>query len=398
MAEPKRKKYILIGIGLLLILAMVYGFMPQKQQVETATVNRAPLQVIVEEEGETQVSHKYVIYSPNMAYARRIDLEPGDKVQEGQALVQLESPRSAILDARTRAEAGSRIEAARATLAQANENVQIATSAAEQAATERTRIVRLFENGSATEQQRDQVITEDVRAQAGLKAAIAAKEAAEANLKTAQAAFRNSDDTVREVLSAPVSGRVLAVLHESAGPVSPGAPLLEIGDINGLEISVDVLSQDAVRITPGTRVLIEQWGGDKTLEAVVNRVDPQGFTRISSLGVEEKRVNVVATIHTPQAEWQGLGAGYRVLARFVVWEDASVLQVPTSALFRAPDTSEWAVFVIEAGEAQMRSVEVGHQGGLFAQVLSGLSEGERVITHPASTLEAGMSVEPRDDT
>ncbi len=397
MAEPKRKKYILIGMGLLLILVMVYGFMPETQQVETALVSRGPLQVLVEEEGETQVSHKYVIYAPNMAYARRIDLDPGDKVEVGQALVYLESPRSAILDARTRAEASSRVEAARATLTQANENVEISTTVAAQATTERERIVRLFENGSATEQQRDQVVSDHSRAQAALKAAIAARDAADANLKTAQAAFRNSDETVREILVAPVSGRVLSVMHESAGPVNPGVPLLEIGDTNLLEISVDVLSQDAVRITPGTKVLIEQWGGDTTLEAIVNRVDPQGFTRVSSLGVEEKRVNVVATIHSQQQKWQGLGTGYRVLARFVIWEDEDVLQVPTSALFRSPDTSEWAVFVIEGGEAQMRAVEIGHQSGLYARVISGLSENEEVITHPASTLEAGMAVASRND-
>ena len=396
MAEQPRRKYILIGLGLLVLLALVYGFLPQTMEVETAAVERGPMQVIVEEEGETQLAQKYVIYAPNMAYSRRIDVEPGDKIEAGQPLVHLESPRTAILDARTRAEAGARVESARAMLTQAEENRRISTAAAEQASLERARIERLYENGSATDQQKEQAISADAQAQAGLEASVAALEAARANLRAAQAAFRDNDGEVREVLSAPVSGRILAVFHESAGPVNPGEPLLEIGDTGLLEISVDVLSQDAVRIERGTRVLIEQWGGDKTLEGTVSRVDPQGFTRISSLGVEEKRVNVIAAIESPRKEWHNLGTGYRVLARFVIWESDDVLQIPTSALFRDPESSNWAVLAIVDGEAVLKTVDIGYQSNLSAEVISGLAEGDAMIVHPGSSLEPGMRVKARE--
>ncbi|HEX2207150.1 MAG TPA: HlyD family efflux transporter periplasmic adaptor subunit, partial [Longimicrobium sp.] len=196
---------------------------------------------------------------------------------------------------------------------------------------------------------------------------------------------------VRDVLRAPAAGRVLAVHRRSEGYVGPGEPLLEIGDPERLEVRADVLSQDAVRIRPGTPVLLEQWGGDAPLRAVVWRVEPQGFTEVSSLGVEEQRTAVVAGLVTPPAVWaSALGSGYRVLARFVVWEGRGVLQVPTSALFRAGDG--WAVFVVEGGRAVRRPVAVGRQAGLAAQVVSGLREGETVVVHPGNELEDGVRV------
>lgn len=398
MTRKTRKRLILIGIGLAVLAALVYGFLPQPVPVDLATVQRGPLQVIVEEEGETQVADTYVISSPVAAFARRIELEPGDRVERGQPVVRLEPPRAAILDPRTQAQARVRVDAAQAALAQAGQNAQAAAAAAQQAQEERQRAERLFAGGSATQQTLTQARSAADQTQANLDAAQAAVAAARAELTSARAALQQetagpANLTVTELLLAPVGGRVLTVHRKSEGQVNPGEPLVELGDVDSLEVRVDVLSQDAVRIPPGTRVLLEHWGGKAVLDAVVSRLEPRGFTKVSSLGVEEKRVTVVANLTSPPALWEGLGAGYRVLARFIVWEDENVLLVPTGALFRTDDG--WAVFTVEAGTAVRRPVEVGHQTGLAAEIVAGLDAGAAVIVHPANALTEGARVEPR---
>ncbi len=395
MTRQLRKRLILIGIAVLVIVLIVIGFLPDPVNVEMAEVARGPLQVTVEEEGRTEVTDTYVITAPIAAYARRIELREGDKIAQGQPVVQLEPPRSAILDPRTRAEAEARVRAAEASLRQAEENQRAAQATARRAADERARIERLFEGEAATEQMRDQAVAEAVQAEAALEAAQAVVEAARAELAAARANLAGdtavANTPVRQVLTSPVTGRVLRVVRQSEGMVAPGEPLVEIGDVENLEVRVEVLSQDAVRIKPGSQVLLDQWGGDELLEAVVQRVEPIGVTRISSLGVEEQRVTVVSNITSPPDRWQALGSGYRVVARFILWESDDALQVPAGALFRTDDG--WAVFVVEDGRAVRRDVEIGHQSGLAAEVVSGLSEGDQVIVHPPSDLEEGARVE-----
>ncbi|HEX9109306.1 MAG TPA: HlyD family efflux transporter periplasmic adaptor subunit, partial [Longimicrobiales bacterium] len=202
--------------------------------------------------------------------------------------------------------------------------------------------------------------------------------------------------SVQQVLTAPAAGRVLAVRRVSEGQVNPGDTLVVVGNTNQLQIRADVLSDDAVRIRPGTRVLVDQWGGDTTLTAVVRSVEPQGFTAVSSLGVEEQRVPVVADLTSAPALWdQRLGSGYRVLARFVVWESADAVQVPTSALFRAGNG--WAVFVADGGRARRRAVVPGHQTGLLTEIVSGVKPGEQVIVHPGNEVEDGVRVKAEAD-
>lgn len=398
MTRPTRKRILLIVLAVLVAAAVVAGFLPESQPVQTAAVRRGPLQVIVEEEGETRVENRYVIAAPVPAFVRRIEWKVGDPVARDQPLVWLEPPRPAILDPRERDEAAARVDAARAALHQAEEQVQAAEATARRAVTERERFERLRKVGSATQQTLEQAVAEAGQATANLDAARAGVTAARAELTGAQAALRAATDTkplpVKEVLRAPAAGRVLAIHRESEGQVQAAEPLLEIGDTKGLEVRVDVLSQDAVRIRPGTRVLLDQWGGETPLDAVVRRIQPQGFTKVSSLGVEEQRVNVVAGITAPPQVWAArLGSGYRVLARFIVWEDPNVLQVPSSALFRVGDG--WAVFVVEDGKAVRKQVTIGQQAGLAAQVLEGLAEGDQVIVHPANEIEEGIKVEPR---
>lgn len=380
---------------LLVLLAIVYGFLPEPTPVDTATVERGSLQVIVEEEGETRVAETYVVSSPVAAFVRRIELDPGDPIEQGQAIARLEPPRTALLDPRSAAEARGRVDAAAAGHAQALRNVESAEAAAAEADEERVRVENLYESGSATRQRLTQARSAAEQARANVGAAQAAVRAAAGELDAARAAATigtaaGAQPGIAQTLRSPVAGRVLAVHRESAGQVNPGEPLVEIGNVGNLEVHVDVLSQDAVRIAPGTRVLLEQWGGADGLEATVRRVDPQGFTAVSSLGVEEQRVTVVAQLPSTPA---GLGAGYRVLARFIVWEGDNVLIVPTAALFRTQ--GGWAAFVVEGGVALRRDVEIGQQSGLAAEVRSGLREGEEVVVHPESDLADGARVEPR---
>jgi HlyD family secretion protein len=377
-----RKRAILMGAGALVLLALVFLFIPDPVPVQTAEVTRGPLQVVVEEEGETRVADRYVVTAPVAAFVRRIQLEAGDPVQAGQPLVQLEPPRDAIHDPRTQAEVASRVTAARAQVRQAE-------VASDQAAAELARVERLHAADAATRQALEQATVEAGRSRAALEAARAELRAAESAQRTAGAP---SGLPVAREIRAPASGRVLTVHQQSEGHVVPGAPLLEVGDTEQLDVVAEVLSQDAVRIRPGARVMLDQWGGPGVLEGVVRQVDPQGFTRVSALGVEERRVRVQADLVSPPAEYTGLGPGYRVLARFVVWEHPDALRVPTAALFRHQDG--WAVFVVEGRRAALRPVTIGHEAGLTTQVISGLEPGEVVIVHPGNDVEDGARVRP----
>lgn len=385
MKMPSRRNIILIALAVIVLVAVIFAFIPDAVSVDVATVTRAPLQVLVEEEGETRIEDRYVVTAPVAAYARRIDVREGDQVSQGEALVQLEPPRAADLDPRSQAQAEARVQAAAAA-------VEDAAVLAQRTAADRERIETLFDAGAVAEREMEEARAAAVRASAALAAARADLNAARAAASTGGTGAR----AVPDVLRAPAAGRVLAVHRRSEGHVNPGEPLLEIGDTHNIEITVDVLSQDAVRIEPGMRVIVDEWGGDKPLDAVVTRVEPEGVTTISALGVEEQRVPVRASITSPAQQWAGLGSGYRVLARFVIWEGADVLQVPTSALFRSATGDGWAVFAIEDGRAVQREVQVGRQAGLSAQIIDGIEQSDEVIIHPPNELEDGARVSARN--
>ncbi|MEW6600923.1 MAG: HlyD family efflux transporter periplasmic adaptor subunit, partial [Nitrospirota bacterium] len=186
--------------------------------------------------------------------------------------------------------------------------------------------------------------------------------------------------------------RVLKIQRESEGVVREGEALIEIGDPRALEVQVDVLSADAVKLRPGMAVLFERWGGDKPLKGRIRSIEPAGFTKISTLGVEEQRVLVISDFVSPYEEWGQLGDGYRAEASFILWEDSNILQIPSSTLFRSGDS--WSVFVMKNSRAHLRTVEVGHENGLSAQIISGLSEGETLIPHPDSSIKDGSRVRP----
>lgn len=393
-----RRRIGLITLFLVLALAIGYGFWPRPVLVEVAPVARKPLRVTVEEEGKTRVIDRYVISAPVAGYVRRVRLNVGDAVVQGAPVLELEPLPSTVLDPRSYAQAQARVAAAEDSLRAARESMAAAKADADYAQADLTRVSGLRKAKSISEQELDRAELRARQAAANLRSSRFAVDVAGHELEAATTALRYSaaqSGTAQEavVVRSPVSGRVLKRYRESEGVVAAGAPLIEVGDPRALEVEVDVLSADAVRMRPGTRVLFERWGGEQPLEGVVRVVEPVGFTKVSALGVEEQRVWVIVDFTSPLEQWERLGDGYRVEASFVLWEDDSVLQVPASALFRYNDG--WAVFVLDGNRARRREVQLGHRNDLNAEIAAGLQEGERVITHPDDTIEDGSSVRAR---
>jgi len=391
-----RRPIVLTLIGVLVLWGLFLGFRPQAVEVDIGKASRAPLRVFIEQEGRTRVVDRYVINAPVNGYARRIKLDVGDAVQRGATLIQLEPLRAEVLDVRRRAEAEAHVAAAKDSVSAAEQSVKSAVSNATLAQKELQRVHTLRVAGHVSAAAEDRAVSEAERSAAELQSAQFAVATARHELEAARTALKfgasgNADNPV--AVRAPVSGQVLKIPHKSEGTVIAGQPLIEIGDPRALEVEVDVLSADAVRIHPGTRVIFERWGGEGTLEGKVSKIEPGGFTKVSALGVEEQRVWIIIAFTSPREQWQRLGDGYRVEASFILWEANNVLQVPASALFR--DGDGWAAFAIEQGKAVKRSIQIGQRNGLNAQVISGIREGERVIVHPDDRVHQGASVAAR---
>lgn len=396
-----KRRIGMVLLALLVVAALIYGFLPEPVAVDAAPVVRDTLRVSVTEEGMTRVKDRFVVSAPVAGYLRRIKLRVADRVEQGMILAELEPVRSEVLDPRSRAQAQARVAAAEASHNAARENARAAISAADYAKSEYQRLRRLCEIKCViTKDELERSRTEAERSQANRRSAEFAVEVAHFELEAARTALEHSAAQSNQVdpetvkVRSPVNGRVLGLKRESEGVVAAGQPLLEIGDPGTLEVVVELLSTDAVKVESGTRVLFDRWGGDSTLEGRVRVVEPTGFTKISALGVEEQRVRVVVDLTSPPAVWQRLGDGYRVEAEFILWEGNRILQIPASALFRY--AGDWTVFVIANGHAQRRKVELGRRNGLRAQILSGLNEGEQVILHPDESIEPGTRVQLRE--
>lgn len=400
MSMPLPRIIGLAVVSILVVAGLAWGFWPRPVMVETARVTRAPMEVAVEEEGRTRVKERYEVYAPVGGYVRRIELEAGDPVEQGQVVAELDPLLSTVLDPRSRAEAEARVRAARSALARARSEAERAEAEAELAAQEFERKSDLLTRELISRSEFDAAESAKRAADAAAKAARSAVQVARYDLDAAAAVLEYSAaggtgapaETVQ--LRSPVSGAVLKRYRESEGVVESGTPLVELGDPGELEVEVEVLSKDAVRIRPGGRVLFERWGGGDALEGVVRTIEPRGFTKISALGVEEQRVLVIADLVSPREAWTRLGDAYRVEARFIVWSTDDALTVPASALFRR--NGAWSVFAVEGGEAVLRTVEVGQNNGLTAEVLEGLEEGQPVVVHPDDEVSDGVSVEAYD--
>jgi len=394
-----RRWIIVIIITVGVISAIVYGFMPKPVSVDLVKVSRGPLKVTVEEEGRTRVKDRFVVSAPVAGFMRRIQFDVGDRVQKGQSLVELEPLKSNLLDPRSHAAAQAAVSSAEASLKVEEERARAAAADAEYARTNLERIRKLYEGGYVAKDALEQAETGAKRAGANLLSAEAAVKVARFELERAQTVLRHSAAENTEIqgkivtIQSPVNGSVLKIYRESEGVVQSGEPVIDIGDPEKLEVKVEVLSADAVKIKPGASVLFERWGGNSTLPGRVRVVEPAGFTKISSLGVEEQRVLVIVDLTSSDKGAQSLGDGYRLEASFIIWEGKDILQAPASGLFR--NQEGWAIFVVKNNRALKREVRVGQRTGLVAEVLSGLTEGEEVISHPDNSIEDRTRVRPR---
>lgn len=396
--KPLLKRSLQVFLILLVAGPIVYSLLPKPIQVEVGAVSRGPMRVTVDEDGKTRIKERYTVSSPLPGRLRRIQLHAGDQVEAGQTLVAVIEPTDpTLLDARARTEAHARVRAAQAAVNRAGAVVAYALAQLELAQSDLNSVQRLALTHAATPKELDDaVITQRVR-QEELQAAKFTEDMGRFELQMAQAALAwtqpGGDDASQFDIRAPCSGRVLRVFQESTAVVSAGTALLEIGDPTDLEVVVDVLSAQAVRIKPRAPVWLEQWGDGPALHGTVRVIEPSAFTKVSALGVEEQRVNVIIDLNDPPEKRIALGDGYRVEARIVTWEDPNVLQVPTSALFR--HDKEWAVFRIVEGRALLQTVAIGHRTGQEAQVLDGLHQDDLVIAHPSDKVTNGWAVVPR---
>ncbi|NJR41123.1 MAG: efflux RND transporter periplasmic adaptor subunit [Leptolyngbyaceae cyanobacterium CSU_1_4] len=438
---PRRFLYGVAGLGVLGLI--VFALRPKPIPVDLGQVQRGDLWVTVDAEGKTRVSDRFIIAAPVSGRLARIKLEPGDTIQAGTVVAQIDAlplntqveevqarlrelraQLAGVETQRTKpaalAQAEAQINAAIANQRQAEAQIEEAQANLAQAKRDRQRAQELAAAGAQSRKVREDAELAETQRQQEVKAAQRQVEAAIANvaaarnalsvleaeqrdpdyleevyraqIASAEASLKNlTDEAQRTTISAPVAGNVLRVRQKSARFVQAGEPLLEVGNAAQLELVIDILSADAVKVKPGALIKIEHWGGDEPLQAKVRYVEPSAFTEVSALGVEEQRVNVIADFVNPP---QSLGDGYRVEAQIVTWEGKDVLKVPLSALFRCEERA-WCTFVAENGKAQQRQVAITQRSDLSAAIERGLEEGEQVILHPTEQIEPGKSIRDR---
>jgi len=393
------RRFVIWGVlGTVLLLALFAAFRPRPLPVDLLEVQPGPMRVTVDAEGITKVKDVFAVSAPVGGLLHRTPLKVGDRVVRGETVVATIEPSDpAFLDPRAQAESQADVESAEAARDLAAAELERAEIEKDFAETELHRARELFAKGTVPQRFVDEAQRAFRSASAAVTAATASVDARDHQVKRALARLiepvsdaPHQEDCACFTLSAPVDGRVLRVFEESETVVTPGAPLLEIGDPTLLEVVADFLSEDAVRVEAGRPAVIEGWGGEAPLEASVRRVEPFGFTKLSALGIEEQRVNVVFDLVSPRAQWSSLGHGYRVIAKVVVWEAPTVLSVPVTALFR--QGKQWMLFVYNDGDARLRPVTVGHRAGLQVEILTGLESGEVVVLNPPEGLTDGAAV------
>jgi HlyD family secretion protein len=389
VAQSRLRRRILLAALTFGVGALVWIMLrPTPVLVEVSKVTRGPMRLTVDEDGETRAHDRFVIAAPIPGRMLRVELEEGDSVRENQVVAMIEP---LPLNQQQREEVLGRVGSAEAAKRQADARAEHAREDSEQSKRDRQRAEQLGRekviSAQALEQARNAEVTNADELQAARFNALAAA----SDVKVARAGLVGIRDGTarRKVISlhAPVAGRVLRVVEKSERVVQAGAPLVVLGDPRKIEIVTDVLTTDAVNIKPGATAFLEAWGGDRPLRAKVRLVEPGGFTKISALGVEEKRVNVIADFIDPP---NGLGDGYRVETRIVTWESPDVLKIPGSATFREQDG--WSVFVVDRERARRRAIQIGHRNQTEAEILSGINVGEDVILHPSNQLREGIRV------
>lgn len=392
------KRAVPLAVAALLLALIVKAMLPKPVSVDVAVAETAALRVTVDEDGVTRVKDRFVVSAPLTGSLARLELDPGDTVKQGDVVARIVPLTPALLDDRSKQSAEARVAAALAAQRQASAQVERARANQEfvQKSTERER--SLAEKGVTARANVDQAELAQRTANAELESAKFGAKVADYEVEVARATLGRLGKKVKPgseeqlLVKSPVAGRVLKVLHKSEGVVQAGTPLLEVGDPAALEIVVDVLTSDAVDVKPGTPATLGEWGG-APLPARVRIIEPSAFTRLSALGVEEQRVNVVLEPQGPVEPWARLGDGYRVKAEIVTHEKADALQVPASAVFRRD--SGWAVFRVEGDVVKLGSVQLGLRTQRRVEVVAGLPPGARVVVHPSDRVSDGVKVMAR---
>lgn len=377
-----RRIAVVSSIALSMLLLLVLR--PAPLPVDTGRASYGPLEVSLEDEGITRVIDRFIVSSPVSGRVLRSRFVEGDSVQAGMTLASVLPPGQ---NAREYREATSLAGSASATVQEALARVRQVGVQLAQARLKAVRYDNLWREGAVSKESREMAAEEASVLEKQLLAASASLRSARLQASAAEARIDRGIDGTAVELRAPVDGRVLRILEKDEKAVQAGTPLVEIGNPRLLEVVIDVLSSDAVRVKPGDPVYVEDWGGDGVLRGAVRRIEPAAFTKTSALGIEEKRVNVIAMLEKPEPR---LGDNFRVQAKIVTWRSERVLRVPVSSLFRGE--SGWALFVVEGGRAKIRKVKTGMRGADFVEVLSGISDGEQVIVHPPNELKEGMRV------
>ncbi len=384
-------------IGVFLLLLLLWGLSPKPIVIETGVAARKPLTVQISEEGKTRVKNRYVVAAPVSGKMRRVLLKPGDQVTAGETiLTSIDPAPSSLLDPRSRAQAEAVVSLHKASRQQAAELLEARRAALKMADADRDRVRSLTRAGSLSDSERDRMEAEASMKAAEVRAAEFSLQVIDYEIIQAEAALAqpesNSSNSLVDVKS-PVSGRVLKVIQESEMIITPGAPILEIGDPGDIEIEAEILSRDAVAIKAGDPVEVEQWGGAFPIKGIVRRVEPAAFTKISALGVEEQRVIVlIDLIDIPEAA-KSLGDRYRVEVRVATWHANDALVIPAGSLFR--EGNLWKTYVFKNDTAKLTTVEAGQSDGRFTEILSGIQAGEEVLLHPPDTVKDGAAVTRR---
>lgn len=382
--------------------AIVWGFWPKPLVIETVEVTRGPLTVSVLDEGKTRIRERFVISPTVNGYLHRVALREGDRVVAGETvLAMIEAEPAGFLDPRRRAEAEAALAAAEAGRTRWQAEVERAQAALDLAKKEFERTESLRQSEAISDQQWDIAESEVTVLERALSSAESMVHVAEYEVNQARAGLLEAPEpgaAKAESLKivSPIDGYVLEVFEENARILMAGTPIMELGDPNDLEAEIELLSSDAVAVQPGAEVSIERWGGSQPLKGRVSVVERSGFTKVSALGVEEQRVIVRVEFVDPMPPGIELGDRFRVEARIQTWHGDDVMQVPTGALFRRGN--DWMTFTVENNKALVKKVEVGHNNGTAAEVLSGLDKGDLVVTHPPDSLADGMEVRLPSET
>lgn len=388
--------YILFGASILSLL--IWAFIPQPFPVETSIVKRGYYSEFIEDDAKTRAKNIYTITAPVTGTLLRIHQLEGDWISKGETVAVIEPVTASLLDLRTKQELEQDLGAAEAELQALNEEIERTKAALQNAQTDLKRNRDLIKNKYLSQKELEQSeLLEQFRRKEyeGAKFKFDAVQHKIGKIKTSLKQVQYAPNTINNKIDipSPIDGRIIRIYQKSEATVFSGTKLLAIADPTQLEIVADILSPDAAKISPKAKVIIERWGGIKPLEGKVRSIEPSGFTKLSALGIEEQRVNVIIDITSPQSEWKNIGDAYQVDVKIMILESNNILTIPVSAIYR--DENHWAVFVLSHGRAQKRLINIRSQNPEHVAIEAGLSEGEEVILYPSNQIQEGLRVKKR---